>query len=739
MSDISKKILIVDDEPNIPSALKRQFGKRFEINTATSGEEGLEKISSSGPFAVVISDLRMPGISGIDFLSEVHNLSPDTVSIILTGFADIDVAVGAVNEGSVFRFLTKPCPHEIMESTLKESLEHYSRLLRMTSYTCKVSVENEKPVMRKCSRGCMAVTGYAAYEFVNDNDLFFKIIMPEHRPMVRREVERVIEGAEVSPIEYKIKKRDSSVRWVRWTMIPRHDDYGKVCRFGGMIEDITESKEIGEDLRMSEARYQRMVANVPGMVFQFVLQTEGTFVFPFVSDRCETMFKVRSDQVIADANVLMDLVRSEEKADLMHSIAVSAENLTPFDWWGTIDVDGTAKLIEVISRPERMLNGDTLWDGIMLDMTDVRKAEVELRLLAKFPGENPNPVMRISLGGKIVYANQASELLLEIWGKAVDQNVPGNILGPIKSVHETGGSDCIEVDCMGKVYSTVFASVADSDYVNLYARDITEVKKAENELKKTNEMLREHDRLKSEFVSTVSHELRTPLCIFKNIVSNAMAGVMGKVSHKLYESLKMADKSIDRLSRIVADFLDISKIESGAMKLNLAVMPIQNVVSDVVESLQLLASAKGITLKSVMESKDLLVNLDSDRITQVLTNLVGNAIKFIPVNGNIKIHVSDHGDEVEMAVQDDGPGLSKDEMEKIFDRFVQVHDLKGEGEHGTGLGLTIAKELVGLHQGRIWVESTLGQGCCFHVMLPKYGTAESDKVESTAGSLEEAE
>ena len=213
-------------------------------------------------------------------------------------------------------------------------------------------------------------------------------------------------------------------------------------------------------------------------------------------------------------------------------------------------------------------------------------------------------------------------------------------------------------------------------------------------------------------------------------VSNAMAGVMGKVSKKLLESLTMADKSIDRLSRIVTDFLDISKIESGTMKLDKAVISAQAITAEVVETLQPLSSAKEIELKTIMCKDELPINVDRDRITQVLTNLIGNALKFIPVNGHIDVHVTDQSDEVEIAVQDDGPGLSKDEMEKIFDRFVQVHNIKGAGEHGTGLGLTISKELVEMHDGRIWVDSTPGQGCCFHIMLPKYDPHKPAEIET---------
>ena len=236
---------------------------------------------------------------------------------------------------------------------------------------------------------------------------------------------------------------------------------------------------------------------------------------------------------------------------------------------------------------------------------------------------------------------------------------------------------------------------------------------------RANEVLREHDRLKSEFVSTVSHELRTPLCIFKNIISNALAGVMGKLSPKLQDNLRMADKSVDRLSRIIGDFLDISKIESGTLQLHCAEVTLQTIIEEVAQPLQALAAAKSIRIELDLPESDLPIMADRDRIIQVLTNLIGNAIKFIPVGGWIRVELTDQPTEVEIAVHDNGPGLTPEEMKKVFDRFVQIHKIAGAGEHGTGLGLTIAKNLVEMHHGRIWIESVPGCGCCFRFTLPK--------------------
>ena len=581
------------------------------------------------------------------------------------------------------------------------------------------------------------LTGYPVEDLLAKGTGWFDIIHPDDRGKYVQSFEDCKRTGRAFELEYKIHKRDGNIRWVRDTIIPHRDENDKVCKFDGLVEDITERKEIAQALQQSQARYQSMVANVPGMVYQIVLKKDGSMSFPFVSDSCAELFGVEPEKVKADGNLLLDKIDPEDRAEFYHLMAESAEKLSPCNWWGKMTTPDQERLFHSVSRPERLQNGDTQWDGLILEKTDLRRTEEQMRALAKFPAENPNPVMRISSNGVIIFANNASAPLLNLWGKKVDELLPENMRTLVSTVKASGSHDCIEVQCKDHIFSIVFAPVPDSDYVNIYARDITESKKVEMELIKANEILKEHDRLKSEFVSTVSHELRTPLCIFKNIVSNAMAGVMGKVSRKLYESLKMADNSIDRLSRIVSDFLDISKIEAGTMQLDTVVLDIQSVVSEVAESLRTLSSEKGIELKTDMPKAQIRINADRDRIIQVLTNLIGNAIKFIPVNGNINVFVTDHDDEVEIAVQDDGPGLSRDDMDKIFDRFIQIRNFKGAGEHGTGLGLTITKELIDMHKGRIWVESVPAEGCCFHVMLPKYKPNGSDSANSSK-SLENA-
>ena len=251
-------------------------------------------------------------------------------------------------------------------------------------------------------------------------------------------------------------------------------------------------------------------------------------------------------------------------------------------------------------------------------------------------------------------------------------------------------------------------------------------------LARVNEKLTEHDHLKSEFVTTVSHELRTPLTIFKNIISNAMAGVMGKIPPKLRHNLEIADEAINRLAAIINDFLDISKLEVGRMKLKPEVLCVQKVISDSTEMLRFVTESKDIRLDVFLPDEDIYIYADAEKFARVINNIIENATKFVPQKtGHIKVWVEMDGtDRICISIADNGPGIHGDNKKKVFDKFVQVEKHIGPGKHGTGLGLAICRDLVHLHSGHIWIEDNTGGGAVFKILLPAYNTAEHPQIET---------
>ncbi|AQT70101.1 Sensor histidine kinase YycG [Anaerohalosphaera lusitana] len=247
-------------------------------------------------------------------------------------------------------------------------------------------------------------------------------------------------------------------------------------------------------------------------------------------------------------------------------------------------------------------------------------------------------------------------------------------------------------------------------------------------VRETERQIQEHNRLKSEFVVTITHELRTPLTIFRNVISNALAGVCGKISKKLRRDLEAANEAVDRLANIISDFLDMSRIEAGKMKLELDAVPVKSLINESMRTLEVVLGENNMSQDIILPDEDIYVLADAGKVKQVITNLVDNAAKFVPdCGGKVTLRVVDQNEHVKICVEDNGPGIEQKDTEKVFDKFVQVEKHVGEGTHGTGLGLAICKELVEMHGGRIWVENTESGGACFSFVLPKY---EKEKQES---------
>ena len=225
------------------------------------------------------------------------------------------------------------------------------------------------------------------------------------------------------------------------------------------------------------------------------------------------------------------------------------------------------------------------------------------------------------------------------------------------------------------------------------------------------------NRYKSEFLANVSHELRTPLTAIKGFVDNMLDGLTGELNPRQLRYLTRLQANTDRLARLINDLLDLSRIEAGRLELRPTTVRLAPLVHDVVASLRPVADAKGLQLEAL--TTDAIVWADADKVTQVLMNLLGNALKFTPADGQVTVTVARAGGAwVQLAVADTGPGIAADDAAHIFDQFYQAAHMDLAKRHGTGLGLTIAKTLVEMHGGRLWVESTVGHGCTFCFTLP---------------------
>ena len=238
----------------------------------------------------------------------------------------------------------------------------------------------------------------------------------------------------------------------------------------------------------------------------------------------------------------------------------------------------------------------------------------------------------------------------------------------------------------------------------------------------------EVDRLKSEFVATVSHELRTPMTSIKGYVDILLMGAAGALNENQHHFLDIVRTNTERLSVLVNDLLDISRIEAGRISLTLQSVDLQEMAKDVIADISRRSHEENKPMTFTLDAPEELppVNGDIERVRQILSNLVDNAYHYTPVNGHITIHLQSVNGAVQIDVEDNGIGVDSVDADRIFERFFRGEDPLVLATPGTGLGLAIVKQLVTMHKGRIWMTSKgiPGEGSTFSFTLPVYHNEE---------------
>jgi signal transduction histidine kinase len=265
----------------------------------------------------------------------------------------------------------------------------------------------------------------------------------------------------------------------------------------------------------------------------------------------------------------------------------------------------------------------------------------------------------------------------------------------------------------------------------------TALETATHVIEKDSEEMQKLLQLKTDFISAVSHELRTPLTSIKESISLIQEEAAGPLTEHQKKFLGIAIKNIDRLSRLINDMLDFSRIEAGKLKLDRKITRLEPLIGDVARTLNLEIARKKLEFKIDIPEKIPEVYVDSDRLIQVILNLLSNAVKFTPDGGQVTVEVKIVDDFpgfseirdfyaagqrfIEISVIDTGVGIKEEDLHKLFQKFEQIESGLGRHYNGVGLGLVISKELIELHDGRIWAESRYKNGSSFHFVIPLKG------------------
>jgi PAS domain S-box-containing protein len=350
--------------------------------------------------------------------------------------------------------------------------------------------------------------------------------------------------------------------------------------------------------------------------------------------------------------------------------------------------------------------------AVARDITERKRMEIELESIARLPQENPNPVVRLDQGHIISYSNPAAQVLLTDWVCGTSQEVPTTITELAIMALNDGIQRKFEHKCANNTYSISLAPFSQSGYVNLYARDITELKKAEETLElKLEELSRSNEELE-QFAYVSSHDLQEPLRMITSYLQLLQRRYQGNLDDKADKYIHFAVDGASSMQNLINDLLEYSRVTKSAREAKTT--NCEFILNQALLNLKLMIKDNKVTI-----SHDPLpdVMADSTQLIQIFQNLIINGIKFHSEKAP-KIHISAANKEIEwvFSVQDNGIGIDPKYSEKIFEIFKRLHTR--EKYSGTGIGLAICKRIIERHDGRIWIESELGKGSTFYFTLP---------------------
>ena len=510
------------------------------------------------------------------------------------------------------------------------------------------------------------------------------------------------------------------------------DDAGKAIRTASTKRDIAARKKRAANIR-------RMATVVRDSNDAITIQDFQGRITAW-NRGAELMYGYSKEEAIRmNIGRLTPVDREEEQKDFTRRL-IAGEAITSLE---TRRVTKDGRILDVWLTVTKVMDDAGKPIGIASterDITEHKRAKEEIEAVAKFPAENPSPVLRIARDGELLYVNEAGASQLHEWHLQVGQVAPPILQDVV--AHSMDDKTTREFDTPhGKrVYSLFVVPIVGAGYANLYGRDVTERNKEEESLRQSREKLEQYtaaletankaleeskhlaecaNRAKSEFLANMSHELRTPL----NAVIGFSEGLLERADrHPLNEHQK------DRLGRIKASgeyllqlingVLDIAKAESGKIDLQITTFDVELVVREVGDMAEALAKDKP-AVRFTLDLEEHLppITSDRDKVRQILVNLLGNAVKFTE-QGSVTLRVGRNNGSLVFSVEDTGAGISAEHLNRLFEKFYQVEQETHRPLKGTGLGLAISKAFATLLGGTLTVESVEGQGSTFTLAVP---------------------
>jgi len=636
-------------------------------------------------------------------------------------------------------------PHRVIETVPVMIYHHIYEPDGSTFYTAYV---NSK---------CKEMYGIEKNVAINNGQALRKWVHPDDIKNLQKKVLLSVQRLEPYSAEYRVAIPGQRVRWHQSTGHPTLLESGHVS-MAGVSRDITDQKVAELALQESQLQFQRMSENVPGMIYRIVLRPDGTQFIDYVSSQVRDFYEIEPEEVIADITKVFSVIHPLDIDKIHDAINLSAEQLSTYsEEYRVVLPKQGLRWRQTLAQPQRLENGNIVWDAVTIDKTEEKAAEHKLletqRQLQRISENVPGMIYRY-----VVHADgqheitHASSQCLDIFEVRHDE-----ALGPIQNLFCN-----VHKDDMQKFLAAIEKSAEELNRLQVEYRvmlpqqgmrwrqsiahprrdasgstiwdsvaiDITQHKHAESKLQFANKQLAKATKMKDEFIANMSHELRTPLTAILSTNEVIQMGYFGPVTDEQSDGCKVIQDSGAHLLELINEVLDLAKIESGLITLEYSYTQISQLCESSLQLLKQQAKQKNIKLDLRLAHNLPLLHADEKRVRQILVNLLSNAVKFTADSGKVVLEVqcidhettaksqkNSHG-RVRFIVTDTGIGIDESRFESLFEPFVQLNTSLNRDYGGTGLGLSLVKLFTELHGGSIEISSTVGKGSCFSVDLP---------------------
>ncbi|MBW4678373.1 MAG: response regulator [Desmonostoc geniculatum HA4340-LM1] len=744
------KILVVDDEPDNLDLLYRTFYRDYKVLRATSGPAALDLLAQEGEVAVIISDQRMPMMSGTEFLSLTATQYPDIIRIILTGYTDVEDLVEAINAGKVFKYVTKPWEAEELKGVVRQALDTHNvlkartreltRTLRRESLLNTVtntirSALDYRQILQAIvdSVGQMLEVDVCLLRPFQDEQLADKGFIYQKPLEEKRHGDTEINFSLVVPPSPPLPIPPSSLlAHTVWE-----------TREVQVIHDVIDDERIHgstPELRQREEAFA--AANIcSSLVVPLICQQELMAVLAlhqcslprfWGDDEVQLVLMVADQAALALSQAYAyEQVRALAKRESLINTITSAirSSLDPEDIFAAItqqlgqalQVDGC--VLSLWTEEDEFVQSVGLYDSFQhpenfrSPLTEQNISKNNHVLTQKLPYSQTsiqeNPILQeILQTHEPVVIGNVNHSPREIKGFDLSLKMPVRSLMVVPLLADGKCIGSITLCESNKTRKWMSSDIDLAKAVAAQAAIAVQQSRLYEKTRQQAERLLELDKQKTEFFQNISHEFRTPITLIQGPLESAVAAGEGLS----YSQSAIALRNSRRLLRLVNQLLDLQRLDAGRMQPSFRPCDLVEFVSQIVESFRPYCEKKGLHLTTQLGESST-VYLDMEKFDKVLYNLLSNAMKFTPEGGTISVRLKSENYRCILEVQDTGIGIVKEQIPHLFERFRQAEGSANRSYEGSGLGLALVKELVELHGGQVSVESVYGEGTIFRLWL----------------------